>query len=137
MIKDSLREFIDRVANIRYIAEDDVNRLQREILTGGLVSRREAEALLDLDRSLEAAESWGPALTRLVVDFVVWGVQPTGVVGNEDALWLATVLEMGGPTKTSMAIAYAILEEAGHVDMALLDFIMRARQQARLAQIAA
>jgi len=137
MIKDSLREFIDRVANIRYIAEDDVNRLQREILPGGLVSRREAEALLDLDRSLEAAESWGPALTRLVVDFVVWGVQPTGVVGNEDALWLATVLEMGGPTKTSMAIAYAILEEAGHVDMALLDFIMRARQQARLAQIAA
>jgi len=137
MIKDSLREFIDRVANIRYIAEDDVNRLQREILTGGLVSRREAEALLDLDRSLETAESWRPALTRLVVDFVVWGVQPTGVVGNEDALWLATVLEMGGPTKTSMAIAYAILEEAGHVDMALLDFIMRARQQARLAQIAA
>ena len=137
MIKDSLREFMDRVANGRYIAEDDVNRLQREILTGGLVSRREAEALLDLDRSLEAAESWGPALTRLVVDFVVWGVQPTGVVGNEDALWLATVLEMGGPTKTSMAIAYAILEEAGHVDMALLDFIMRARQQARLAQIAA
>jgi hypothetical protein len=137
MIKDSLREFMDRVANGRYIAEDDVNRLQREILPGGLVSRREAEALLDLDRSLETAESWRPALTRLVVDFVVWGVQPTGVVGNEDALWLATVLEMGGPTKTSMAIAYAILEEAGHVDMALLDFIMRARQQARLAQIAA
>jgi hypothetical protein len=137
MIKDNLREFIDRVANSRYIADDDVKRLQEEILTGGLVSRREAEALLDLDRSLEAAESWGPALTRLVVDFVVWGVPPTGLVGNEDALWLATVLDVGGPTKTAMAIAYAILEEAGHVDVALLDFIMRGRQQARLAQIAA
>ena len=137
MIKDNLREFIERAAQCRYITDDDVQRLQREILTGGLVSRREAEALLDLDRSCEAAESWGPALTRLVVDFMVWSVPPTGVVGNEDALWLATVLEMGGPCKTSMAIAYAILEEAGHVDMALLDFIMRARQQARLAQIAA
>ena len=137
MIKDNLHEFIDRVANSRYIADDDVKRLQEEILTGGLVSRREAEALLDLDRSLEAAETWGPALTRLVVDFVVWGVPPTGVVGNEDALWLATVLDVGGPTKTAMAIAYAILEEAGHVDVALLDFIMRGRQQARLAQIAA
>jgi hypothetical protein len=137
MIKDNLREFIDRAANSRYIADDDVQRLQREILTGGLVSRREAEALLDLDRNCEAAESWGPALTRLVVDFVVWSVPPTGLVGNEDALWLATVLEMGGPCKTSMAIAYAILEEAGHVDMALLDFIMRGRQQARLAQVAA
>jgi hypothetical protein len=137
MIKDNLREFIDRAANSRYIADDVVQRLPREILTGGLVSRREAEALLDLDRSCEAAESWGPALTRLVVDFVVWSVPPTGLVGNEDALWLATVLEKGGPCKTSMAIAYAILEEAGHVDMALLDFIMRGRQQARLAQVAA
>jgi hypothetical protein len=137
MIKDNLCEFIDQVANKRHISDDDVKRLQGEILTGGLVSRREAEALLDLDRSVEAAESWGPALTRLVVDFVVWSVPPTGVVGNEDALWLATVLEMGGPTKTAMAIAYAILEAAGHVDMALLDFIMRGRQQARLAQIAA
>ena len=137
MIKDNLREFIDRVINSRHITDDDVKRLQGEILTGGLVSRREAEALLDLDRSCEAAESWGPALTRFVVDFVVWSVPPTGVVGNEDALWLATVLEMGGPTRTSMAIAYAILEEAGRVDGALLDFIMRARQQERLAQIAA
>ena len=137
MIKDNLREFIDQVVNSRHIADDDVKRLQGEILTGGLVSRREAEALLVLDRSLEAADSWGPALTRLVVDFVVWGVPPTGVVGNEDALWLATVLDMGGPTKTAMAIAYAMLEEAGHVDGALLDFIMRTRQQARLAQIAA
>jgi hypothetical protein len=137
MIKDKLCEFIDQVANKRHISDDDVKRLQGEILTGGLVSRREAEALLDLDRSVEAAESWGPALTRLVVDFVVWSVPPTGVVGNEDALWLATVLEMGGPTKTAMAIAYAILEAAGHVDMALLDFIMRGRQQARLARIAA
>jgi hypothetical protein len=137
MIKDNLCEFIDQVANKRHISDDDVKRLQGEILTGGLVSRREAEALLDLDRSVEAAESWGPALTRLVVDFVVWSVPPTGVVGNEDALWLATVLEMGGPTKTAMAIAYAILEAAGHVDMALLDFIMHGRQQARLAQIAA
>jgi hypothetical protein len=137
MIKDSLREFIDQAADRRSIADDDVTRLQREILAGGLVNRREAEALLDLDRSCEAAENWGPALTRLVVDFVVWSVPPIGVVGNEDALWLATVLEMGGPTKTAMAIAYAILEEAGRVDMALLDFIMRTRQQARLAQIAA
>ena len=33
-----------------------------------------------------------------------------------------------------MNIAYAILDEAEHVDVALLDFIMRGRQQARLSQ---
>jgi hypothetical protein len=36
-----------------------------------------------------------------------------------------------------MSIAYAILDEAGYVDVALLDFIMRGRQQARLSQMAA
>ena len=137
MIKNYLCEFIDRVIHNRSISDDDVQHLQNNLLAGGLVSRREAKALLDLDRSLEAAESWGPGLTMRVVDFLVWSVPPTGVVGNEDALWLATVLEMGGTTRTSMAIAYAILEEAGRVDGALLDFIMRTRQQERLAQIAA
>jgi hypothetical protein len=137
MIKDNLREFIDVVTGAGCISDEDVGKLQNDILAGGLVSRREAEALLDLDRTLAAGEAWGPALTRLIVSFVVWSVPPTGVVSNEDALWLATVLDMGGPTKTAMAIAYAILDEAGHVDVALLDFIMRGRQQARLSQIAA
>jgi hypothetical protein len=137
MIKDNLREFIDRVINRNYISIDDVENLRQDVLKGGLVSRAEAEALLALDRSLDAHESWGPALTKLVVDFVVWSVPPTGVVSNDDALWLATVLDMGGPTKASMNIAYAILDEAGYVDVALLDFIMRGRQQARLSQMAA
>ena len=71
------------------------------------------------------------------MEFVVWKQQPTGVVSNDDALWLATILDFGGPTKTAMSIAYAILDEAGYVDVALLDFIMRGRQQARLSQMAA
>ncbi len=137
MIKNDLCEFIDRVIHNRSISDDDVHHLQNNLMAGGLVSRREAEALLDLDRSLEAAESWGPALTRLIVDFVVWGAPPTGVVGNDDALWLATVLDVGGPTRTSMTIAYAILDEAAQVDVALLDFIMRGRQHAWLSEIAA
>ena len=137
MIKDSLREFIDCVTGGGHISDEDVRKLEDDVLTGGLVSRREAEALLDLDRTLSACEAWGPALTRLIVSFVVWSVPPTGVVSNEDALWLATILDMGGPTKTAMNIAYAILDEAGHVDVALLDFIMRGRQQARLSTLAA
>jgi hypothetical protein len=36
-----------------------------------------------------------------------------------------------------MAIAYAILDEAQHVDAALLDFIMRGRHWARLQNLAA
>lgn len=137
MIKNNLRDFIENVTNANFISNEDVAKLQGEILVGGLVSRPEAEALLALDRSVPSAENWPPLLTRLVVEFVVWGQAPNGVVGTDDALWLATVLDVGGPSPTAMAIAYAILDEAGHVDVALLDFIMRGRQQARLSQMAA
>lgn len=137
MIRDNLRDFIDHVSNSAYISDDHVTKLQAEVLEGHLASRVEVEALLALDRTLEAAESWSPVLTKLVVDFVVWRQPPNGVVSNDDALWLATILDVGGPSGNAMNIAYSILDEAGYVDVALLDFIMRGRQQERQARLAA
>jgi hypothetical protein len=137
MMKDQLRDFIDRIIETNHVSDDDVKILQGEILEGGIASRIEVESLLALDRVVDAVESWGAALTKLVVDFVVWKRAPQGVVSNDDAFWLATLLEISGPSPNAMSIAYAILDEAGHVDVALLDFIMRGRQQARLSQMAA
>jgi hypothetical protein len=137
MMKDQLRDFIDRIIETNHVSDDDVKILQGEILEGGIASRIEVESLLALDRVVDAVESWGTALTKLVVDFVVWKRAPQGAVSNDDAFWLATLLEISGPSPNAMSIAYAILDEAGHVDVALLDFIMRGRQQARLSQMAA
>jgi hypothetical protein len=137
MIKNNLRDFIETAIDNKYISADDVKKLQREILEDGIMNRREAEALLALDRTLATHESWGPALTALIVDFMVWSLRPTGVVTNDDAMWLTTALDVGGPTETAMNIAYAILDETRHVDAALLDFIMRGRQHARMQRMAA
>ncbi|MCG7394760.1 hypothetical protein MHY87_17815 [Microvirga sp. ACRRW] len=137
MLKDNLREFIDGAAERNFIAAADVTRLTGEILDAGITSRLEVESLLALDRIIESDESWGAALTKLVVEFVVWKRAPFGVVSGDDALWLATVLEVSGPSRNAMNIAYAILDEAGYVDVALLDFIMRGRQQARQSLMAA
>jgi hypothetical protein len=137
MMKDQLRDFIDRITEANHVSDDDVKMLQGEILNPGITSRLEVESLLALDRVVDAAESWSSVLTKLVVDFVVWNRAPQGVVSNDDAFWLATLLEISGPSPNAMSIAYAILDEAGYVDVALLDFIMRGRQQARLSQIAA
>lgn len=137
MLKDSLRDFIDGAAERNFISADDVRTLTSEVLAEGITSRLEVESLLALDRMIGAEEGWGAALSRLVVDFVVWKRAPHGVVSNDDALWLATVLEVSGPSPNAMNIAYAILDEAGYVDVALLDFIMRGRQQARQSLMAA
>jgi hypothetical protein len=136
MMQDQLRDFIDRIADAQHVSDDDVKTLQ-EILDCGITSRLEVESLLALDRIASSSESWGCALTKLVVEFVVWKRMPHGVVTTDDAFWLATLLEVSGPSRNAMNIAYAILDEAGHVDVALLDFIMRGRQRARLSQMAA
>jgi hypothetical protein len=137
MLKDQLRDFIDSVTERGHVCDVDVAMLQGEILFEGITSRLEVETLLALDRAVTGVEGWGRVLTKLVADFVIWKRSPRGVVSNDDALWLATLLEISGPSSNAMDIAYAILDEAGQVDVALLDFIMRGRQQARLSQIAA
>jgi hypothetical protein len=137
MLKDQLRDGSNSATERGHVCDDDVAMLQGEILPGGITSRLEVESLLALDRIVTAVEGWGAVLTRLVADFVIWKRAPQGVVSNDDAFWLSTLLEISGPSPNAMSIAYAILDEAGHVDVALLDFIMRGRQQARLSQIAA
>jgi hypothetical protein len=129
MINSELRDFIDRVVENRRISDGDVIILQRDVLPDGLNSREDAEALLALDRVVDAAENWGEVLCALMVDFVVWGSRPTGYVTGTDALWLAAVLDVGLPTERALHIAYAIVEEAQQVDEALLGFILRGRQR--------
>jgi hypothetical protein len=130
MIKAQLRDFMESVVDRKMISDDDVAHLRRTVLEDGVTCREEAEALVALDRSLPSQESWGDALTQLLVDFVVWGARPTGYVTAEDARWLASLLDAGGPTDNAMRAAYAIVDEAQQVDEALLTFILRGRQQA-------
>jgi hypothetical protein len=137
MMNDRLRDFIDSALETRQVSDEDLRYLQDSILVEGITSRIEVESLLALDRAVEPRDTWSAVLTKLVVDFVVWSRAPRGGVSNDDALWLSTVLEISGPSPNAMNIAYAILDAAGHVDVALLDFIMRGRQQARLSQMAA
>lgn len=135
MMNAKLRDFIESVIDKKNISADDVEYLQRNVLGDGLKNRVEAEALLALDRAVAADESWSVVLTTLVVDFAASSLRSAGM--GDDVQWLATALEVNGPTKTAMAIAYAVLDEAERVDAALLDFIMRGRQQARQSCLAA
>jgi hypothetical protein len=137
MIGADLRSFIESALDRQFISAEDVRLLQKDILSAGLSCKAEAEALLALDRAVRSDASWEPVLTSLVVDFVVQGRGAAGTVEHDDALWLATVLDVGGPTRTAMGIAYAVLDRSLNVGAALLDFIMRGRHLERQQGIAA
>ena len=129
MIKAQLRDYMERVIEAKQIGAEDVRELQRNVLDDGLTSRAEAEALLALDRSLPAHESWSDALVALIVDFVVWASRPPGKVTAEQGEWLAAALEVGTPMPTALRIAEAVADEAEQIDEPLLAFILRGRQR--------
>ena len=84
MINSSLQAFASKVQSAGRISFGDVKRLQRDILPNGICSRAEAELLLTLDQIVSRADrAFADWLVAMMVDFVVWGVRPTGSVDAE------------------------------------------------------
>src|SRR4051794_391990 len=93
MNKLSLTEFASKAREKKRISFGDVQRLQRDILPGGLRSREEAELLTDLDRGVARVDpAWSRFLIATLMDFVVWAERPTGIVEEDTARWLAAAL---------------------------------------------
>ena len=125
MISPTLHAFVDRVITAGRISSDEVRHLHREILPDGIPSRAVADALLALDRTLDADPLWSDFLTPAVVNYAVWGSRPTGVVNAETANWLLTALTIGEPTPTALRILGEILSEAEEIDPTLLLYAWR------------
>src|SRR5215207_10999642 len=114
MINSALQTFASKVQRAGRISFGDVKRLQRDILPDGISSRDEAELLLTLEQSVERADrAFSEWLAITVVDFVVWGMRPTGTVDAETAAWLSPFL-VGQRTKTMRRLARELAAEADH-----------------------
>jgi hypothetical protein len=117
MSRSSLREFVARALADNRILFGDLRRLQRDILPARITSREEAEILLFLDSVVARTDrEWPIYLTRNVRDFVIWGLQPAGLVDRNKAEWISTALSRGDPTRTARAIIHEIVREARSID---------------------
>ncbi len=125
MISPQLHHFIDSLMAKRHITAEDVKHLHRNLLADGISSHAVADALLALDRTLDADPIWADFLTPVIVDFAVWGLRPTGVINAETANWLLTALTIGDPTPTALRILEEIASSAHEVDPALLLYAWR------------
>jgi hypothetical protein len=125
MISPQLHQFIEGVMTRKRITAEDVKHLHRDLLADGIPSRPVADALLALDRTLEADPLWADFLTPAIVDFAVWGLRPTGVINSETANWLLTALTIGDPTPTALRILEEIAASAHEVDPTLLLYAWR------------
>ncbi len=120
MINSSLQTFANKAQEAGRISFGDVKRLQRDILPDGISSREEVELLLTLDQTVDRADrAFADWLVAMMVDFVVWGTRPTGVIDGETAAWLTPFLEGQRTTKTMRRLARELAAEADHSGTAL------------------
>src|SRR3954454_2222978 len=120
MINSSLQAFASNVQKAGRISFGDVQRLQRDILPNGIGSRAQAELLLTLDQTVSRADrAFADWLVAMMVDFVVWGVRPTGSVDAQTAAWLTPFLVGQRATKTMRRLARELAAEADHCGTSL------------------
>ncbi|HSP25469.1 MAG TPA: hypothetical protein VLQ65_09855 [Saliniramus sp.] len=124
-----LEAFAARTRASGRILYGDVCRLQRNVLSNGIETREQVRLLLDLDRAVPRADrAFGEFLVASVVSFVVWGERPTGRVDEDVADWLIDCLCSERLTRTGIAIAAEIAEEADNAPPALLALLERRRR---------
>ena len=115
MINSALQTFANKVQQAGRISFGDVKRLQRDILPNGISSRDEAELLLTLEQSVGRADrAFGDWLVATMVDFVVWGMRPTGAVGADTEAWLSPFVVGQRTTKTMRRLARELAAETDH-----------------------
>jgi hypothetical protein len=133
MSNTSLCAFVSKVRSNNRIRFGDLRRLQRDILPNGISARHEAEALLDLDRSIERAdEGWSVCLTTLIKNFVISSSIPPGYVDRPTAEWLVSWLTDSRPA-IAHVIARSIVLEANQVDGVLRAFApLAAKRRAKV-----
>src|SRR5215211_5570239 len=121
MINSSLQAFASNVQKAGRISFGDVKRLQCDILPDGISSREEAELLLTLDQTVGRADrAFADWLVAMMVDFVVWGMRPTGIVDANTAAWLVLFLSGSEATAVTCRLVRELTREAEHLDPALL-----------------
>src|SRR3954447_6174153 len=120
MINSALQAFASKVQKAGRISFGDVKRLQRDALPDGISCREEAELLLTLEQSVSRADrAFSDWLVAMMVDFVVWGLRPTGSVDAETAAWLTPFLVGQRATKTMRRLARELAAEADHCGTSL------------------
>ena len=88
MINAALQTFVNKVQAAGRVSVGDAKRLQRDVLPDGISCRDGAELLLTLERTVSRADrAFSDWLVAMMVDFVVWGMRPTGIVDGETAAW--------------------------------------------------
>lgn len=123
-----IRAHHGRADTIRLLVRDgktltpcEVRQLRRALYEDEGLSRDEANALFELDRTQGACcPEWTEFFVECLTDHLVWQARPSGVVANEPAEWLIREIDMAA-TLSGVALLANVLAEAESAPNWLVD----------------
>jgi hypothetical protein len=132
MAGNALRALVDQVAADGRVSSEEALRLRQQVFPDGVVSRDEADALIDLAQHVANIDSaWEQCFAEVLVDHVLQnGAKPN--VDDADAAWLAARLNQGKPQAVELQALLKLLDRADSVPELLRAFV-RARLSAFMA----
>jgi hypothetical protein len=107
-----LDAFLAQLMNSARLTADNVLDLRRDVFADGVMTRGEAQMLLDLDKACEdSCVEWKMFLNEAVSDYIVHQERPSGYISQDNAVWLQKTLEASGP-RTAVSVLVHVLEKA-------------------------
>lgn len=94
------------------LTSQNVLELRRNVFADGVMTRGEAQMLLDLDTACtDACPEWPLFLNEAVSDYMVHQERPSGYISQDNAVWLQNALNACRP-ETAVGVLVHVLEKA-------------------------
>lgn len=108
---DQRRAALVAIQKLQAVNADAVQNLCYDLFRGDAITRDEADALFDIERSRPECEAWSEFFVDTILDYLLWQQRPSGVLNEPKAEWLMGQVDRTR-TLASFALLVAVLEEA-------------------------
>jgi len=126
---------IETILDSRTVTPQQVLDLRARVWHDGVVNRREAELLFEINDTLESiCGEWRDFFAEVMIAYLIEQAEPRGYISTEDAAWFQERLLLDGQVKgeTELETLIQLLEKAVHVPSSLVLLAMNAVREAVL-----
>jgi hypothetical protein len=128
-----LDAFMAQLMNSARVTQENVLELRRNVFADGIMTRGEAQMLLDIDRAAkDKCADWAPFLYEAVSDYIVHQERPAGYISQDNAVWLQNTLASDS-AETVTGLLVHVLEKAKSAPESLSAMGLRAVAKSVLA----
>jgi hypothetical protein len=128
-----LDAFMAQLMNSARVTQENVLELRRNVFADGIMTRGEAQMLLDIDRAAkDKCADWAPFLYEAVSDYIVHQERPAGYISQDNAVWLQNTLACDS-AETVTGLLVHVLEKAKSAPESLSAMGLRAVAKSVLA----